>query len=220
LAGLETRVRQVINQLCVLARGATLDFTLRVGKVVVDSLYDGDLTAWRSRARKDYALRVLAASPDLPLSATALYRALAIYELSQRQPNAWQHLGVSHLRAVLGLPNETQNHLLSAAEQGQWTVAKLEREVLCGRVKSRNNGGRKPVPPYVKAIRRIFELTLPEAFEGLESVHYLQAAEFEELAGKLTETQERLKKLSKIVASRMSGAQSRRCAPLAQANEN
>jgi hypothetical protein len=76
------------------------------------------------------------------------------------------------------------------------------------------------VPPYVKAIRRIFELTLPEAFEGLESVHYLQAAEFEELAGKLTETQERLKKLSKIVASRMSGAQSRRCAPLAQANEN
>jgi len=111
LAGLETRVRQVINQLCVLARGATLDFTLRVGKVVVDSLYDGDLTAWRSRARKDYALRVLAASPDLPLSATALYRALAIYELSQRQPNAWQHLGVSHLRAVLGLPNETQNHL-------------------------------------------------------------------------------------------------------------
>ncbi|HEY5960029.1 MAG TPA: hypothetical protein VIV60_25930, partial [Polyangiaceae bacterium] len=129
---LDERVRKTIYQLCVLTRGATLEFAMGVGKVVVDTLYDGDLSAWRSRARKDHALRALASNPDLPLSASALYRALAIYELSRRNTRdmGWRHLGVSHLRTVLGLPSETQNRLLASAETERWTVARLEREVL------------------------------------------------------------------------------------------
>ena len=205
---LEERVGKAINQLCVLTRGATLDLTLRVGKVVVDSLYDGDLSSWRNRSRKDHALRVLAASPGLPFSASALYRALALYELSKRHPTAWEHLRVSHLRTVRGLSDETQNRLLSAAEHERWTVARLEREVLCVRAKCRNTGGRRPVPRYVKTIRHMFELTLPEAFEGLESLHCREASEVEELAAKLTETQERLSRLSKVLASEVSGMRS------------
>jgi len=218
-ATLEERVRNTIGQLCVLTREATLDFTLSVGKVVVDTLYAGDLSAWRSRARKDHALRVLAASPDLPFSASALFRALGIYELSQRHARPWQHLGVSHLRTVVGLPIETQNQLLSAAEHERWTVVKLEREVIRVRTSRRTNGGRKPLPQYVKTIRRIFELTLPEALNGLESLDELDASAIEELAGKLAKTQERLCRLAKVLTSGASVVRSGRPPMLMQSRE-
>ncbi|HMA94055.1 MAG TPA: hypothetical protein VKP30_15290 [Polyangiaceae bacterium] len=203
LTTLEERVRRTIHQLNVLTRVATLEFALGVGKVVVDTLYDGDLSAWRSRARKDHALRALAASPDLPLSASVLYRALAIYELSRRnvQGMDWRHLGVSHLRAVLGLPGEIQSRLLATAEAESWSVARLEREVLVLRSPSRCSGGRKPTPACVKSIRRIFELTLPEALEGLDSLKDLTASDMQELVDKLGKARERLHRVERVLAS-------------------
>jgi hypothetical protein len=183
---LDERIGKTIVELRKLTRGASLQFALGVGRVVVDTLYDGDATAWRSRARKDHALRALAARKDLPLSASALYRALAIFELSRRQAGGqcWQHLGVSHLRVVLGLAEDFQATLLRRAESEQWTVAKLEREAMALRSGLRSSGGRKPVPRYVRSIRRIFELTSPEALEGLESSTELGATEVAELTEK------------------------------------
>jgi hypothetical protein len=209
---LEERVHKAVNQLSILTRSATLDFALSVGKVVIDTLYDGELSAWRSRLRKDHALRALAASPDLPMSASALYRALAIYELSQRQTNvtSWKHLGVCHLRTVLGLPTETQDYLLTAAEAERWTVAKLEREVLCLRAQGRNVGGRKPLPRYVKSIRRIFDLTLPEALDGLETNQELSAEDVTELLSKLNHARERLQRVERILSCAGSPARSSR----------
>jgi hypothetical protein len=199
----EERVRKAIHQLSILTRGATLEFALRVGKIVVDTLYDGDLTAWRSRAKKDFALRALASSPELPMSASALYRALAIYELSCRQMLAagWKHLGVSHLRTVLGLPSETQNRLLARAEAEQWTVTKLEREVLGLRAPQRSSGGRKPIPTCIKSIRRIFDLTLPEALAGLDHLHELESTDLDELVDKLSQARERLHRIERILSS-------------------
>lgn len=203
VATLEERVRRTVHQLCILTRVATLEFALGVGKVVVETLYEGDLSAWRSRARKDHALRALAASPELPLSASALYRALAIYELSRRnvQGTGWRHLGVSHLRTVLGLSSEAQNRLLATAESERWTVARMEREALLLRARSRCSGGRKPVPTCIKSIRRIFELTLPEALEGLESLEDLGASDVQELVDKLGKARERLHRLERVLAS-------------------
>lgn len=207
---LEERVQKAIHQLSVLSRGATLEFALGVGKIVVDTLYDGDLTAWRSRAKKDHALRVLAARPELPMSASALYRALAIYELSRRQMLAagWQHLGVSHLRAVLGLPNETQNLLLSRAEAEQWTVVRLEREVVGFRDSPRSAGGRKPIPECIKSIRRIFDLTLPDALAGLDHLHEMRTSDLDELVAKLGQARERLHRIERILSSGVSVSRS------------
>jgi hypothetical protein len=215
LTTLEERVQRTIRQLCVLTRAATLEFAVGVGKVVIDTLYDGDLSAWRSRARKDNALRALAASPELPLSASALYRALAIYELSRRNAQGmdWRHLGVSHLRSVLGLPSEIQSRLLATAEAERWSVARLEREVFVLRTPSRCSGGRKPVPVCVKSIRRIFELTMPEALEGLESLKGLTASDVQELVDKLGKARERLNRLERVLTScAFDGRSSRRAA--------
>ena len=199
---LEARVGNTIKELQRLARGASLSFALAVGRIVIDSLYDGDLGAWRSRERKDHALRTLAARSDLPVSASALYRALAVYELSQRAGEGMMtstHLGLSHLRAVLGLPAEVQKRLLKLAEEERWTVARLEREILGLRPRARPNGGRRPVAPYIKSIRRIHQLTSPEALQGLDDWTKLDPAELEQLTSQLAQARSRLERMEHIL---------------------
>jgi hypothetical protein len=202
VASLDERIGKTILELRKLTRGASLQFALTAGRIVVESLYDGDARAWRSRTRKDHALRALAARPDLPMSASALYRALAIYELSSRQAGGegWQHVGVSHLRAVLGLPEDVQAGLLERAEAERWTAARMERETLSLRSASRRAGGRKPVPGYVKSIRRIFELTSAEALTGLDSIGELNASELAELSEMLESARSALERLRQRVA--------------------
>lgn len=197
VASLDERIGKTILELRKLTRGASLQFALTAGRIVVETLYDGDVRAWRSRMRKDHALRALAARPDLPMSASALYRALAIYELSSRQAGGegWQHVGVSHLRAVLGLPEDVQTGLLERAEAERWTAARMERETLSLRSTSRQAGGRKRVPGYVKSIRRIFELTRAEALEGLDSVSELNPNELAELTEMLESSRTMLERL-------------------------
>jgi hypothetical protein len=202
VASLDERIGKTILELRKLTRGASLQFALTVGQIVVETLYDGDARAWRSRARKDHALRALAARPDLPMSASALYRALAIYELSTRcgAGEGWQHVGVSHLRAVLGLAEDVQTSLLERAEAERWTAARMEREAVTLRSTRRQTGGRKRVPGYVKSIRRIFELTSAEALEGLDSVGELNPSEVADLTEMLESARVQLERLRQRIA--------------------
>lgn len=201
-ASLDERIGKTIFELRKLTRGASLQFALTAGRIVVETLYAGETRAWRSRTRKDHALRALAARPDLPMSASALYRALAIYELSTRQAGGqgWQHVGVSHLRTVLGLPEDVQTGLLERAEAERWTAARLERETLPLRATSRRAGGRKRLPGYVKSIRRMFELTRAEALEGLDAIDELSGSELAELVGMLESTRAAVEQLSERIA--------------------
>ncbi len=191
----EQRVRIAVQRLQNLTRSASLQFAIEVGRVVVDSLYRGDSTAWRDRSQKDHTLRALAANPELPISASALYRALSIYELNQATRGSIaraRHLGVSHVRAVLGLERVHQLQLLESAERAAWTVCHLEREVARYRSSARSRGGRRPSPRYLKTIRQIHQLTAVECFDGLEEWSALSRSELEELALKLAQARERL----------------------------
>jgi hypothetical protein len=117
----------VINRLCEISRGATMDLTLEVGEIVYREIYGGSLEALRARGPKDQSLRRLAAHPRLPFSASTLWRAVSVFEVVQRIPAvaASKHVGVTHLRAILGLPHAVQENLLSAAEQGRWTAGEV-----------------------------------------------------------------------------------------------
>jgi hypothetical protein len=197
---LAERVRCAVERLGGVQRGASLGFALDVGRIVVDTLYGGDLSRWRARQRKDNALRSLSQRADLPLSTSTLYRALALYELSQREGHAGLHqLGVSHLRAVLGLPPSAQNALLAAAARERWTVARLEREASMQRSPERARGGRKPLAPYIKSIRRIVQLTSPEALEGLERCAELDATQLDDLARQVGRARARLARLEHVL---------------------
>jgi hypothetical protein len=124
-------VELVVRKLNVICKAATLEFALAVGKLIVDGFFGGDISRCRSRdPRKDVSLRKLARHPDLPLSRSALYRSIAIYELCERLSiRRWRHVSTSHIRLVLPLPTDAQERLLRLAEVNGWTVRQLDEEI-------------------------------------------------------------------------------------------
>jgi hypothetical protein len=151
-------VDSVVWQLRDMSRSASLAFSLEVGRVIIAQCYRGDLSRWRSRGTKNASFRKIAEHPDLPMSPSVLYRCVAIYELCSRVGGAekWQHVGISHARLVLGLPEEHQVRFLTAAEQGRWTVQQLQRETELARPDTRTTkGGRPPLPQCVRATRSV-----------------------------------------------------------------
>ena len=154
-------IDQVVLELNALQAGAALDLALRMGKLIVDRCYGGDLTSWRKHTTKETSFRRLAAraDQDLRVSPTGLYRAVALYELTHRiQLPPASNLGVAHLRLVLGLPDTEQRTLLLDAERQGWTADRLALEA--ARIKGRlgKRTGRPAVPPLVKVIRNVFKL--------------------------------------------------------------
>jgi hypothetical protein len=154
----DDELNRVVLQLGRLVRTASLEFSLRVGALVIHHFYSGDTDAWRARGPKITSFRRLAAHPGLPMSPGALYRCVAIFELCDRlsAPTRWRNLGASHLRAVLSVDVATQERLLAAANAERWTVRILQSEV--NRNKSARltkKGGRRSQPPVVKMLRSI-----------------------------------------------------------------
>ena len=64
------------------------------------------------------------------MSASTLYRSVDIYVLCQELGvSTWNHLGVTHLRAVLGPSLDQQRTLLTLAEAKALTTEEFERRV-------------------------------------------------------------------------------------------
>ena len=139
-------------------RAAGLQFACDVGQLVLDRFYGGDLDLLRKTGPKCVSFQKLARHPELPMSAAVLHQAVAVFELTERLRVVYtcKRLGVSHVRAVLNLPEDTQVRLLKRAEQAGWTVEKIEDEARRARQRDpRRRGGRPPLPPVVKATRAI-----------------------------------------------------------------
>lgn len=124
-------VETVVRKLNVICKAATLEFALAVGKLIVDGFFGGEIARCRSHnPKKNVSLRKLARHPDLPLSRSALYRSIAIYELCERLGlRNWRHVSTSHIRLVLPLPTDAQERLLQLAEVNRWTVRRLDDEI-------------------------------------------------------------------------------------------
>ena len=120
----------VVNKLCQISRESTLDHAIRVGSLVIHYFYNGDTKIWRSRGPKTQSFRRLASHPQLPMSASALYRCVAVFELCERVDAVarWTRLTASHLCAVLPLEEREQVRLMTAANAERWSVDRLEQE--------------------------------------------------------------------------------------------
>jgi hypothetical protein len=147
----------VVAQIKRLTRTASLEFALRVGAVIVHHFYDGNTDAWRARGPRTSSFRQLSRHPDLPLSAGSLCRCVAMFELCERlnAPSRWEHLGVSHLRVVLGLPPAAQERILAEANAKRWTVKTLQQEVLREKPGRLTSGGRRAEAPIAKSLRNV-----------------------------------------------------------------
>jgi len=137
-----------------LGRNASLEFALRVGAVIIHYFYGGDTEAWRRRGPKTVSFRRLAQHPELPLSPGSLYRSVALFELCERlrAPSRWEHLGASHLRLVLGLPESIQEKLLAAANTQRWSVKALKEHVTLEKSGRPNRGGRRTQPAILRSL--------------------------------------------------------------------
>lgn len=206
----EQRLAALAAEMRSLTRDASVDLAIRLGRLVIERLYAGDLSTWRSRGAKAHSLRALARRPDLPISTSALYRSIALYELASRLGgvSSWSELGVSHLRLVLGLPSEEQRRLLDQACASNWTVAELERETSAARARcleqgrGRKRGGRPRLPRFVKSLHRLRKCTesSDDLFGDLDAVATMAPDELAELRATLELVRERFDQLERALA--------------------
>jgi hypothetical protein len=153
-------VRRTVLRLNALCKTTTLAFALAVGEIVVKNLYGGDVSLLHSRERKKHAaLRHVAAEPSLAMSASALYRSIAIFEVCERiGARKWNHISTTHLRLVLSLPPEQQELLLRQTEANRWSARELEERVgaFAKSLPAHDRGGRKrrsPLRVMVEGLR-------------------------------------------------------------------
>jgi len=166
VASLETKIsirgiEEFAQTIRGLARPRRLDFTLSVGRLVIDRFYGGDSSAWRARGAKDVTLRRLAAglSAAEALSPSTLYRCLATAELVQRigDVSMWQHITASHVRVVLPLSPARQDELLARAERERWSVRRLDAEATRKRTAPRRRRG---PPRFIGEVGRMSRFVL------------------------------------------------------------
>jgi hypothetical protein len=165
-------IDEVVRKLNGICRASSLEFALRVGAVIIHGFYGGDTKAWRDRGPKVHSFRRLTQHPELALSAGALYRCVAVFELCDRlnAPTKWRRLGASHLAAVIGLAPDDQVRFLSAANDERWTVRVLRDKVEAVKG-SRSRGGRIPNSFLERRLREVHNCTR-NCLDALDQVEH------------------------------------------------
>jgi hypothetical protein len=199
-------VDDVVRELNELSCKATLELTLEMGRIIVNRFYDGDLTAWRHSRAKEVSFRRLAARTDVDLrvSATFLYRAVALYELTCRLSiGAHSRLTTTHLRAVVGLPEAHQAGLLENAEVDHWSTERLEREATKVRATLDHRRGRPASPTLLRAVRKLVRSSkhIESAIED-QDVQNLSDSELRSLYRAMDEVRGRLEMLARRLAGK------------------
>ena len=182
----DAEVDALVRDICVLHRNASLEYALRLARLVVDRLYGGDLSAWRQRGPKDASFRKLAVKLDglqVPgLSSGNLARAVIALEVDARVGVSGRpQLTIAHVNAVAGLPEAAQERLLGEAEARDLTAAELRREADAVRRATAAPGrtGRPRLPGFVRTVNR-WERELEDdatSFADLEQAADLDADE-------------------------------------------
>lgn len=160
---------ELAKSVAALGTGSSIGQILRIGELVYQGLY-GSSRALQSDSG-GASLRRLAGHPAIKWKVTSLWRAVSVYELSLRMPQLFDlpGLGVSHFRAVLGLPDGVQANLLTQAATERWTKRRLENEALRHRTE-RPRRGRRPMSGLEKWTR--------DASAVLAQLTELEAREF------------------------------------------
>ncbi len=162
-------VDEIVSQLQSLCRLHGIERALRIGKIVVDGCFSGDPRALKCARVLPVSYRKLARRPDLPVSASAISRAVGVHELSGRI--SWivrsSRLSLAHLEAVLPLPDDAQEAFLFEAEQRGLTARALRGLVREARHRSGGKRGRPPLDPKRRLLKNIKRVS--DDFRGVLS---------------------------------------------------
>lgn len=179
-------LEQLEEQLKLLGTSSSTEQILRLGEIVHRVLRAED--GARSETSQKASLRRIAALPGVPFKVTTLWRAVSVYEMSLRMPHllAVKGLGISHLRAVIGLDPSDQELLLTQAAKKDWTKRQLENEVARLRA-GRRRRGRRPLPKLTLWARELTRLLERSADVGdhLDEVTEATRVELVHLLGEI-----------------------------------
>lgn len=170
-------------------QGHSLQAALEAGEIIFRFVFNGDEELLRARGRKCSSFRKLSAHPELKMSSSSLWRAVAIYELSLRFPEIveYAHTGVGHISVVLGLPAADQFSLLRQTEAERWTRRKLQRVVTELRIERREGG--QPSPG--KVVERLSGLAMLahdiDSDRRISFMGHVEARQALELLGRVRE---------------------------------
>jgi hypothetical protein len=176
-----------------------IELMLRVGELILERLYGGNVTRWHARHRKDISFRKLQRHPDLPFKASTLSRAVSMYLLSRRRPDLlqMQNVSQSHLQEVLNLDTELQDYLLGRVEGERWSVQKLRSEVTQRLLQETKGRARARTLTFSRQLRSL--KTVVEHRLLLRDTEQLTALEHGE-ARVLLDTAQRLCEQAEVVA--------------------
>ena len=198
-------IDEVVASLNEMQALSTLDLSLRTGRLIMERFYQGDPSRWRHHGDKEVSFRKLAnrCRRDLRVSASYLYRAVALYELVTRIGFEWEaRLSTTHLRSVLGLPSAKQAALLKAAQDEAWSSARLEEESARVRATLEHRSGRPPVPPMLRAVRKLTATwhKLESAADSVE-LEALSTTQVQAASRAIAELRERMDRLARRLVS-------------------
>lgn len=176
-----------------------------VGKIIVEELYAGERPEHGRRGRTTF--RKIAANLDGKMSAQALYRCAAIYEMCRDLAIApdWEHVGMSHLSLMLGLPRSQQRRLIQQTERHHWSVERLRADTARLRSARKERKGRRPLLRCVRAIRQLgrFVDGREQLAQDLDRLSELDEASLEQLMELASEVQEQLALVAKELRSEL-----------------
>ncbi len=131
----------VVRALRAVTATHSLQASLKAGEIIFRHVFEGNEQVLRARGKKCSSFRRLAAYPELKMSPSSLWRAVAVYELSRRFPEIGQytHTGVGHVSVIFGLPAAEQFRLLRLTETQRWTRRYLQK--VAGEVRRAHRAG-------------------------------------------------------------------------------
>ena len=152
-------VAAVVDRLNATLRYKGLETAKALGRIVLDAFFGGNTESFRTREKKHLSFRRLAERDDLQMSHVALWNAVALVEqLEQLPTDLGNALSVSHHRALLALHDaDTKRDLAQQAVDERLSKRALAERVRVVRQNGdgRSRGGRRPQPPFVKALKHL-----------------------------------------------------------------
>jgi hypothetical protein len=202
----------------VLGRQATLALHYQIGAVIASTLLGGASDDEAGQAKLGTSLRILAtklSENGFPTTHTTLSRALAMYRLLLPLGGVatWQHVGPSHLRVLIPLPEPQRTEMLREAERQRLSVKDLEartpRVIEAHPGASKAKPGRPRTAPIALAVARAERTLITEGgLKDLDGLKRMSPQQLEEVGAAVLRLREQLealhRRLMPLIAARRS----------------
>lgn len=161
---LEVRVQDAVLHISRITNTKALEAALEIGGYLLREFYGGEFDRFHARdGAEDATLRMIAAHPSMPLSASYLYSCVAVLEQWGQIPiGVASELSFSHHRRLLPVRGDRKRHLATRAVSEGWSVRRLSAEI---KPEPSRRGGR-PRKPVIQRCSDELERVLTRLHEA------------------------------------------------------